>query len=121
MSAVAALLSLALFVIFASSAIQKFRFASLTASMADHLNFSKPGYQRVGAIELLGALGLVGGMSATTGFWAIINEIAAGGLFATMIGAIIFHRRAGDKFKGYAGALIIGVACLVELILRLNA
>jgi len=42
-------------------------------------------------------------------------------LAAVMIGAIVYHRRAGDKFKGFAPALILGLACVVELVLRLNA
>ncbi|MEI6709650.1 MAG: DoxX family protein [Actinomycetota bacterium] len=121
MSTVAALLSLALFIVFAGSAIQKFVFSSITASAAEHLGFSKTQYVRIGAIELAGALGLISGLSATTGLWAILNEVAAGGLTLTMLGAFVFHRRAGDKFKGYAGALIIGLACATELVIRLSA
>ncbi len=121
MSAVAALLSLALFVLFAGSAIQKFRFTPLTASTADHLEVSKNFLQRVAGVELLGALGLVAGLSAVTGAWAIVNEAAAGGLVLLAIGAIVFHRRAGDGFKAYLPALVAGLACAVELALRLNA
>ncbi len=121
MSAVAALFSLALFIAFAGSAIQKFIFSSLTASTAEHLGFSKSAFQRIGVLELAGALGLVSGLSATAGLWAVLNEAAAGGLTLMMIGAIFYHRRAGDKFKGYSGALIIGLACVAELVLRLSA
>jgi len=121
MSVAASLLSLALFIAFAGSAIQKFVFSSLTASSAEHLGFTRSAFQRIGVLELLGALGLISGLSAKTGIWAVLNEIAAGGLAVVMIGAIVYHRRAGDKFKGFAPALILGLACVVELVLRLNA
>lgn len=121
MSAVAALLSLALFITFAGSAIQKFIFSSLTASNAEHLGFSKSAFQRIGVLELAGALGLICGLSATSGLWAVLNEVAAGGLTVTMLAAIVYHRRAGDKFKGYSAALIIGLACVAELVVRLSA
>jgi hypothetical protein len=121
MSAVTALLSLALFVLFAGSAIQKFRFTPLTASNAEHLGLSKTFVQRAGAIELLGGLGLASGLSATAGLWAIVNEVAAGAMLVTALITIVIHRRADDRFKGYLPAIVVGLACAAELVLRLNA
>jgi hypothetical protein len=50
---------------------------------------------------------------------ALLNEVAAGGLLASMLAGTALHMRKGDGLKGAAPAAALGLVCLVELILRL--
>lgn len=119
MLAVAAILSIMLFLMFVSSGIQKLRFTPLMAQSADHLNFSKASFKRIGVLEILGGIGLMAGLSAKTGIWAILNEAAAGGLLLTMLLAIYFHVKKGDNFKFFGPAALLALLSAVELVLRL--
>jgi uncharacterized membrane protein YphA (DoxX/SURF4 family) len=120
MSVAAALLSIALFLAFGSSGAQKLAFNPAMSKVAEHLGFTKRSYQRIGAIELVGALGLLIGLAAKgSSLLAIINEVAAGGLFLMMIAAVMLHLRKGDAMKFLAPALVLGVLVLLELIFRL--
>jgi zinc transporter ZupT len=88
---------------------------------AGRLGLTKRAYRAIGGIEVLGALGLLIGLTAKgSSLLAIVNEIAAGGLFVMMVLAVIFHLRKGDKAKFFAPALVLGVLALLELIFRLN-
>jgi uncharacterized membrane protein YphA (DoxX/SURF4 family) len=121
MNAVAAILSIILFLIFATSGLQKIRFNPMMSQSAQHLGFSKASYQRLGVVEILGAIGLLAGLSSTPGnFWGVVNWLAAGGFVLLMLGAIYFHRRAGDKFAVYGMAIALGLLSAVELVLRLT-
>lgn len=122
MSAVASILSILLFLAFATSGLQKVRFNPMASQSADHLGFSKVAYQRIGALELVGGFGLLVGLSAKgSSFWAILNEAAALGLVAAMLLAVYFHVRKGDIAKFFAPALVLGLLCLVELVFRVAA
>jgi uncharacterized membrane protein YphA (DoxX/SURF4 family) len=107
---------------FATSGLQKVRFNPLASQSADHLGFSKAAYQRIGALEIIGGLGLLVGLSAKgSSFWAILNELAAAGLVVAMLLAVYFHLRKGDNAKLFAPALVLGLLALLELIFRLAA
>jgi hypothetical protein len=54
-----------------------------------------------------------------TTFLAILNEAAAGVLALLMAAALVVHLRNGDKAKYFTPALALGVAAIVELVLRL--
>jgi|ERR1019366_1204033 uncharacterized membrane protein YphA (DoxX/SURF4 family) len=117
---VAALLSIALFLAFGSSGAQKLVFNPAMSKVSDHLGFSKRSYQRIGAIELVAAIGLLIGLSAKgSSALAIVNEVAAGGLFLMMVVAVTLHLRKGDAMKYVAPALVLGIFVLLELIFRL--
>jgi hypothetical protein len=120
MTVVAALLSIALFFAFGSSGAQKLVFNPAMSRVADHLGFTKRSYQRIGGIELVGALGLLIGLdSRGSTVLAIVNEVAAGGLLLMMVIAVVLHVRRGDTFKYVAPALVLGVLVMLELIFRL--
>ena len=122
MAAVASIISIMLFLVFASGGIQKMTFNPLMSSSAARLGFSKSTYQRLGFLEILGGVGLLVGLSATgTSLWAIINDAAAGALTIMMILAVSVHLRRGENWRAYAPALILAIAALVELVLRLSA
>jgi hypothetical protein len=122
MLAVAAILSLVLFLAFVTSGAQRIIFNPMMSESAADLGFTKRAYQRIGALEVAGGLGLLVGLSAKGGsLWAIVNELAAAGLFVAMVLAVYFHLRKHDPVKVFAPALILAVAALLELILRLTS
>ena len=57
-------------------------------------DFSDPGVRAIGALELLGALGLL--VPAVTGVATVLVPIAAVGLAVLMVGAAATHRRRGE-------------------------
>ncbi len=119
MSILASLLSIALFLAFGSIGAQKIVFNPTMSKAADHLGFTKRGYQSIGVIEVLGAIALLVGLASTrSSILGIINEVAAGGFAAMMLVAVIAHLRKGDRLKGIAPALIFGVLSLLALICR---
>jgi uncharacterized membrane protein YphA (DoxX/SURF4 family) len=120
MSAVASILSIVLLLAFATSGFQKLIFNVMASQTAEHLEFKKSSFQRVGILEVLGALGVLIGLAARHGsVLALLNEISAGALFVLMVAAAVLHLRHRDGVKGAAPALILAVVCLAELIFRL--
>jgi uncharacterized membrane protein YphA (DoxX/SURF4 family) len=120
MSAVASILSIILFLAFLTSGIQKVLFNPMASQSAGHLGFSKSAFQRIGALEIAGGIAVMAGLAAKgSSFWAILNEVAAGGLTITMILAVYFHLREHDALKVVAPAAGLGLLALLELILRL--
>ncbi|MDH2904280.1 MAG: DoxX family protein [Actinomycetota bacterium] len=120
MRAVASILSVIVFLTFATTGAQKIIFNTMSSKAAEHLGFTKKMFQLVGLLEVLGALGVLIGLAAKKGsFLALVNEAAATGLAVMMIAAVVFHFRKGDGLKGATPALALGAVCLVELVLRL--
>lgn len=121
MSVVASLLSIVLFLAFASAGVQKIIFNPVMSKAAGHVGLTKRSYRAIGGIEVLGAIWLLIGLAAKgSSLLAIVNEMAAGGLFVMMVLAVIVHLRKGDKAKYFAPALLLGVLALSELIFRLS-
>jgi hypothetical protein len=117
----AGILSVLLFLAFAVAGFQKVIFNPMMSQAAEHLGFSKPAYQRIGVLELAGALGLIVGVAAhRNSFWGVLNIAAAAGLALAMILAVMYHVRKGDGAKLFAPAIVLGVLSVLELILRLN-
>ena len=98
MAVAASLLSIALFLAFASAGLQKLLFNPAMSNAADRLGFSRPAYRRIGLLELLGGMALMAGLVGKgTSFLAILNESAAGVLAALMAAALFVHLRNGDR------------------------
>lgn len=120
MLAVAAILSIVLFLAFATSGLQKVLFNPVMSGSAEHLGFTKSAFQRIGTVEIAGALGLMLGLAAKGSTWlGVINEAAAVGLVVAMALAVVVHVRKGDPFKMFTPAMALGVLALAELIFRL--
>lgn len=119
MSIAASLLSIALFLAFGSSGAQKIAFTVSTSRTAEHLGYTKRGFQRIGVFEVVGAVALIAGLAARRGaVLGVINEAAAGAFFVMMCAAAIAHRRKGDRFAVVAPSLVLGVVSLVALVCR---
>ncbi len=68
-------------------------------------DFSAPMVKTIGSLEILGALGLV--LPALTGILPALVPVAALGLTATMIGAIVVHLRRREAFTPAAVLLVL--------------
>lgn len=95
------------------SGVQKIVGAKMAIASADHVGASHGLYKVVGALELLAAIGLLVGLAV----WPL--GVAAGiGLVLLMVGALVFHIRAGDKIAQFAPAVVLGLVALLEVIFR---
>ena len=120
MTALASILSIALFLAFVSAGAQKIRFNPLVSASASRLGFTKRAYQRIGILEVLGGIALIVGLSAKgSSLLAILNDLGAAGLTLMMGAAVVVHLRKGDGVRLSSPAMALGAAALAELVFRL--
>ena len=120
MSEVASIISLAVFLAFATTGLQKLIFNTLASQTAERLGFTKAWFQRLGVLEMLGAIAVLVGLAGKHGTWQYwSNLVGVAGLTLMMVGATILHLRRGDGWRGALVALGFGAACVVVLVLRL--
>ena len=120
MSIVASMLSIVLFLAFVTSGVQKVRFNPMMSESAERLGITKSGYQRIGAVEMAGGLGLLVGLSSkSSSLLGIINELAGAGLVVVMLLALALHVRRRDNAKLMAPAMALGALALLEVVFRL--
>jgi uncharacterized membrane protein YphA (DoxX/SURF4 family) len=74
-------------------------------------DFSDPGVRAIGALELLGALGLL--VPAFTGVATVLVPLAAVGLALLMVGAAAIHRRRGELPMIGINAVLLVLAVVV--------
>ncbi|MBM7367580.1 DoxX family protein [Gordonia hydrophobica] len=65
----------------------------------------------IGALEVVGALGLI--LPRATDIAPVLSPLAAVGLSLTMVGAIALHVRRNESFLAPAGLLVVTVASAV--------
>jgi uncharacterized membrane protein YphA (DoxX/SURF4 family) len=106
-------LALLLAVVFVFAGGSKLAGVKQMRDSAEHLGLSFPAYQRIGALEVAGAAGLVIGL-----WFAPLGIAAAAGLVLLMIGAVAYHIRAKDGPQIFSAPAVLGLLALVELILR---
>jgi uncharacterized membrane protein YphA (DoxX/SURF4 family) len=83
----------------------------LATSMGWVEDFSDPTVRAIGALELLGALGLL--LPALTGVATVLVPLAAVGLAVLMVGAAITHRRRGELPLIGINAVLLVLAVVV--------
>ncbi|WP_420111594.1 DoxX family protein [Pseudactinotalea sp.] len=88
------------------------------AGMAWTDDFSDGAVKGIGAVEILGALGLV--LPAATGVAPVLSPVAAIGLAVTMVGAIVVHVRRKESAAPAIGLLVLSVAAAVLGFLHLG-
>ncbi|TXK19127.1 DoxX family protein [Homoserinibacter sp. GY 40078] len=74
-------------------------------------DFSGGTVRAIGALEALGALGLI--LPLLTGIAPVLSPISAVGLVLVMIGAIIVHSRRKEPFVPQIGLLVLAIASAV--------
>lgn len=87
--------------------------ALVSAGMAYAEDYSDGAVKGIGAIEVLGAIGLV--LPAALGIAPILTPLAALGLALVMAAAVVVHVR---RKEAYLPALVLGVLALVVAVLR---
>jgi hypothetical protein len=83
---------------------------------AAHLGFSWPAYQRIGALEVAGALGVLAGLVVP-----LLGALAAGCLAVLLVLATATHLRRGDSLATAAPAAVLAVVAVVVTVLLLQA
>jgi uncharacterized membrane protein YphA (DoxX/SURF4 family) len=91
-------------------------YAQLNARMSWTKNFSPAAVRAIGALELLGAIGLI--LPPLTHILPWLAVVAAGGLTLTMIGAMVEHARHGD-FGRIQPSVVLFVLALFLFVGRL--
>ena len=90
--------------------------AKLAASgMAWTGDYSDGAVKGIGALEVLGALGLI--LPAALGIAEILTPLAALGLALVMIGAVVVHVRRGES-KAVGAPIVLGLLALLVALLR---
>ena len=74
-------------------------------------DFSQGQVKGIGAVEVLGAIGLI--LPGATGIATILTPLAALGLALTMAGAVVVHLRRGDGFGAAVPSLVLGLLAAV--------
>jgi hypothetical protein len=83
---------------------------------ADHLGFSWPAYQRIGGLEVAGALGVLAGLVVP-----LLGALAAGCLALLLVLAAATHLRRGDGVLRAAPAAVLAVVAVVVTVLFVRA
>jgi uncharacterized membrane protein YphA (DoxX/SURF4 family) len=83
----------------------------LATSMGWVEDFSDNGVRTIGALEVLGAVGLL--LPALTGVATVLVPLAAAGLAVLMVGAAATHRRRGELPMIGVNAVLLVLAVVV--------
>lgn len=95
------------------SGLMKVTANKMAVENAERLGFTNL-MRPLGGAEVLGAIGvLIGAISADLEW---LGVLAAVGIIATMVGAVIYHRRAGDEPKEMAPAAVLLVVAVIYII-----
>ena len=100
--------------LFAALGAMKVAAVPAMVERAQHVGFTATSYRYIGLLELAGAAGIALGVVIP---W--LGVVAAVGLLLLLAGALVAHRRSGDRGRDVAPAVVAGVAVLGYLILQL--
>jgi len=84
-------------------------------SRAEHVGFSVTAYRRIGALELLGVIGVLAGAALPA-----VGAVAGVGLVMLLAGAVTTHVRNGDSAEEIAPAVVLGLVALAYVVLGLG-
>ena len=87
-------------------------------AIRERIGMAPPLWKTVGALELLGGIGLAIGLH---GDLPIIGVLAAAGLVALTIGATFYHQRAGDSIRQWLPAVMMGSLAIFSAIARVGS
>lgn len=84
---------------------------ALATALPWSAGWSTPALRALGAVEVLGALGLV--LPGLTGIATVLTPLAAVGLAVTMAGAVVLHLRRGETSGAVPSLVLLLLAALV--------
>lgn len=111
----ATILSIVTALVFAAAGGSKLADASQSLEMRDQLGIEQGTWRMIGAVEVLGAIGVLIGLALTA-----IGVAALIGLLLTGLGAITAHVRNGDPIINLIPAIFVTVLAAVTLALTLG-
>lgn len=82
-------------------------------------DFSEQQVKGIGAVEVLGAIGLI--LPAALDIAPILTPIAAVGLALTMVGAIVTHLRRGDGVPAAVPGFVLGALAVFVAVMRFGS
>ncbi|WP_194829814.1 DoxX family protein [Nocardia sp. XZ_19_231] len=85
--------------------------AKLTETMGWAESFSDAQVKAIGAVEIMGGLGLV--LPALTGVAPVLTPLAAAGIALVMLGAVITHVLRGEKTEIIPGAVLFVLVAVI--------
>ncbi len=90
--------------------------SKMSTDMMAHLGVPTSQTRMIGAAEVAGAIGVIIGVLNDASDLEWIGLLAGLGLIALMIGAVVYHQRAGDPMKQSAPAFVVMALAVVYLI-----
>ncbi|MGH1492415.1 MAG: DoxX family protein [Acidimicrobiales bacterium] len=101
---------------FIAAGASKVMGAPMMVQMRDRLGLSDGLLKGIGGLEILGGVGVFIGL-LSSGDAELLGTAAAIGLIAMMIGAVVYHVRAGDPPKELVGSIMMLVLAILYIIL----
>lgn len=115
MAVIAWIVGLALIIMMGGSGAMKLMDHQMAQENRKHLGLTASLSKAIGGLEIAAAVGLLIGLLVDDNAeW--IGALAAIGLIFLMIGAVIYHQRAGDEPKALAPAIVVLVLAIVYLV-----
>ena len=108
-------LAAVLVVAFGAAGYAKLAAVPAMRAAAEHVGYSVDAYRRIGALEILGVLGILVGAAVP-----VFGALAATGLILLLGGAVVVHLRNGDGIRDLAPALVLGAVAAAFTILVLG-
>ncbi|MBF6341102.1 DoxX family protein [Nocardia abscessus] len=99
-------------IIFLASGATMTLATSFQRGNAAHLGFSIDAFRRIGVLALLGAIGVLLGLTIP-----LVGVLAATGLVALMVGAVVCHLRVRDRFGQLIPPIAVATVGVAYLIL----
>lgn len=101
---------------FLASGASKLAGVAQMVQAREHLGMSESLQKAVGGLEILGGIGVFIGL-LSSGDGELLGTAAAIGLILAMIGAVVYHQRAGDAPKEMVPAIVMLVLAVVYIVL----
>jgi hypothetical protein len=118
-SILASVLSLALTIAFATTAIQKIRLTTLQERTAARLAIATSRWRQEGWLEAIFAVGVALGYKAShASLLGVVNEVALGLLALVSAALWVRHLQRGDRVSQWAGVLALALASVIALLAR---
>ncbi len=119
MSILASVLSLALVIVFVTTALLRLRGNALQVATAQRLGVEPGRWRVLGWVELVGALLVAVGYRATRlSPLGLANEVGAGLLLLASAWVWTRHLRHHERWLRWAGTLALALGALVEILAR---
>jgi uncharacterized membrane protein YphA (DoxX/SURF4 family) len=113
---VTVILTIVLCVAYLASGAMKIAGLPMARDAAEHFGIPWNGYRGIGVLEWAAVAGLLIGLGVPA-----LGVAAAVGIVLLMIGAIIFHRRAGDPPKVWAPVPVLAILAILYIIFRIGS